>query len=195
MIAENGTSFHCRVVLIGDPSVGKTCILSQLVDHKFSASEQSTVGANYQIYIEDINGLKIEMQIWDTAGQEKFKSLGPIYYRNALGALIVFDETSRQSFDNLESWIDAFNDVSQNATIFIVANKCDMVNERQVNFSDAEEYARRKNYRAFETSAKTGYGVHELFSELASSIVSSKKSKTVPIPRPMAKDDDSKCPC
>ncbi|OHT10008.1 small GTP-binding protein [Tritrichomonas foetus] len=194
MIADSD-SFHCRVVLIGDASVGKTCILSQLVDHKFDPNEQSTVGANYQIFIEDFDGQKVEIQIWDTAGQEKFKSLGPIYFRNATGALVVFDQTNRLSFDHLTDWVTSFTDVAGlETTIFIVANKSDMISEIQVPFSEALQYAKEHNCQAFETSAMTGKGIPEMFTELARTVLKKRQTRATTSAK-IVPNNDGGCGC
>ncbi|KAH0791352.1 small GTP-binding protein [Histomonas meleagridis] len=194
MIANKNNSFNCRVVLIGDTSVGKTCLLGQLIDNKFDPAEQSTVGANYQIFNEEIDGYKVEVQIWDTAGQEKFKSLGPIYFRNALGALAVYDITNKNTFEHLEDWIKSFTDIAGNeSTVFIVANKSDLVQEQEVEFTDAKNYANQRGYKAFETSAKTGQGVQELFSDLAKTILLT--HRVTKEPRQELKPAESKCNC
>jgi small GTP-binding protein len=154
--------------MIGDASVGKTCMLTQLTEHKFSAMEVGTVSANYQLYLEEIDGLRIEIQIWDTAGQEKFRSLGPIYYRNALGAVAVFDVTNRSSFDNLPEWISSFTDVTgKGPVIVVVGNKCDLSHRFQVTREEAAQWAAGKGLAAHFTSARTGEGIRELFQSLA----------------------------
>ncbi|KAH0788481.1 small GTP-binding protein [Histomonas meleagridis] len=194
MLISKNNSFHCRVVLIGDASVGKTCLLGQLIDNKFNPSEQSTIGANYQIYNEEIDGIKAEVQIWDTAGQEKFRSLGPIYFRNALGAVAVFDITNKSTFDHLDEWIKSFTDASgTESTIFVVANKSDMVQEQKISFSQVQAYAEQRGYRAFETSAKTGQGVQELFSELAKTILN--KHREVKVTKQELKPSEGGCKC
>lgn len=121
MDLQNRDSLH-RVVTIGETSVGKTSIITQLVKKSFNPNEKSTVGAMFVVYNQklDTSTLKdelnnvnnnggevvVEMQIWDTAGQERFRSLGPIYYRGAEAAVVVFDFTSLNSFERLQSWID-----------------------------------------------------------------------------------------
>ena len=172
------SSFHCRVVVIGDASVGKTSLLNQLIDHTFKEYEQSTVGANYQLFVQEINGVKVEIQIWDTAGQERFRSLGPIYFRNSLGAVAVFDQTNRQSFENLQDWIDSFTAVAGTETVICVAaNKCDLADEQQVSDNEVEDWAKKNGYLFGRTSAKTGQGVTELFMNLATNLMTFQSSK------------------
>ena len=170
MLAEDNV-FRCRVVVIGDSSVGKTSILSQLIDHTFNAYETSTVGANYQLLNLLVNDKKVEMQIWDTAGQEKFRSLGPIYFRNSLGAIAVYDCTQSKSFDALEQWINDFKEVAgSNVVIGIAGNKCDLENH-EVECEYASKWAQLNDYFFKETSALNGTGISELFSEVAQKIV------------------------
>lgn len=196
MLVESSSSFHCRVVLIGDSSVGKTCILNRLIDQTFQEHEPNTIGANYQLYVEDIDGTKIEIQIWDTAGQEKFRSLGPIYFRNSVGAIIVFDLTNRKTFENLEEWVTAFTEVANTHTIItIVGNKSDLVKERQVPYGEALEWAGEQDYKYFETSAKTGEGVEVLFKNLANELLNNRtaKCKKKQTPRYQHKEESSCC--
>ncbi|OHS94812.1 small GTP-binding protein [Tritrichomonas foetus] len=189
-------SFHCRVVIIGDASVGKTSLLNQLIDHNFQEYEQSTIGANYQLYVEEIDGTKIEIQIWDTAGQEKFKSLGPIYYRNSLGAAVVFDVTNRKTFDDLSEWITSFTEVAgTDTTIVIVANKTDIVERQQVEFDEVKEWAESNGYMVFATSAKTGDGVTELFRALARDILTNRMMKSKQTRRLQPVQNESGCGC
>jgi small GTP-binding protein len=164
---------HGRVVLIGDSSVGKTSIVNRLIDERFNANEQTTVGANWQLYSTVIDGMRVEFQIWDTAGQEKFRSLGPLYYRNALGAVAVFDVTSRPSFENIGGWITAFTAVAGAETVVVIAaNKCDAEGPaRRVGAKEAIDWATECGAQVFETSAMTGQNVKQLFEALAEEVV------------------------
>ncbi|KAH0788738.1 small GTP-binding protein [Histomonas meleagridis] len=167
--------FHGRVVFIGDASVGKTSILNNLVDDRFDEFEPSTVGANYQLFSNNVKNIHVEMQIWDTAGQERYRSLGSIYYRNSIGAIVVFDLTSRSSFNNIMTWIQDFYHIAdQNAVVFIAGNKSDLKNERVVSTKEAQEWADSNGYQYFETSAKTGEGIHDMFDSLSKELVQKK---------------------
>lgn len=193
----DNTSRH-RLVLIGDSSVGKTCILAQLIDHKFSQNEAATVGANSQIYFEciskDKKECRVEIQIWDTAGQEKFRSLGPIYFRNASAALAVFDMTNKKSFDNLDGWIKPFRDVAgENAKVYVVANKSDLTDEIQVPFSEAQLYAEKQGFAVYETSAKTGKNIQKMFYDIANEFVNIKNSNSFPIQKVEPQPEQNSC--
>lgn len=193
------TTYHCRVVVIGDASVGKTSLLNQLIEHTFHEHEQSTVGANYQLYVEEIDGIKIEIQVWDTAGQEKFRSLGPIYYRNSNGAIILFDMTSRKSFEDLDEWIQSLTNVTGNSTVvFIVGNKSDLTENYQVSMSEVNEWAKQMNYNVIFTSAKTGKNVQQLFHEMSVELLKSRTQnchKTKKDVLQTANTEDEKCRC
>lgn len=195
MIAET-TTLHARVVVIGDAQVGKTSILNQLVEHTFNPYEQTTVGTNYQLYVADVDGVKIEIQIWDTAGQEKFRSLSPIYYRNAVAAVAVYDQTDRSSFEHLDKWIHSFTEVAgMNTIIAIAGNKCDLADLLQVSYTEAEGWAKSHNYLIEQTSAMTGLGIRNLFQRLAEEIL--KNESAVPQKRdsPQRKEEKPGCAC
>ena len=193
MIASSSV-FHGRVVVIGDASVGKTSILNQLIDNKFNEFEASTVGMNYQLFTNDVDGIHVEMQIWDTAGQEKFRSLGTVYFRNSIGAIVVFDLTSRSSFYNLGKWVSAFTDVAESdAVIFIVGNKCDLKDEISLQKSEVLEWVESNGYKYFETSAKTGAGVNELFVAMSRELVQVRAMPNVQ--RLKKNNSNSNCSC
>jgi small GTP-binding protein len=183
-----------RVVLVGDMSVGKTSLLTQLVDHHFDFHQEATVGANYQIYVTEIESQKIELQVWDTAGQERYRSLGPIYYRNALGAVVVYDVTFRASFASVPQWIEAFQNIAGvGATIAIVGNKCDKA-QREVTTTDGRDYAAERGFLFFEVSAMTGERVEAMFDAVTEAIFKAREAGTtarLPGPVPAAR----RCMC
>ena len=196
MIAEE-EKIHSRVVVIGDSSVGKTSILNQLIDHNFNQYETSTIGANYQLFVTDVEDTKIEMQIWDTAGQEKFRSLGPIYFRNAVAAIAVFDCTNRSTFDHLEQWIREFTDVAgTNTVIGVAANKCDLESSRQISQEQASQWASQKGYVYHDTSAVSGVGIQDLFTDVALKIIHVSTSSSPKSPHEVANiSQENKKPC
>lgn len=194
MLVDSAKSFQGRVVLIGDANVGKTSLLGQLMDHRFSEDEPSTVGANYQIYVDEIDRVRYEIQIWDTAGQEKFQSLGPIYFRNALGAVAVYDITDLRSFERLDSSIQSFKNVAaKNPVVFIVGNKVDAEADRRVSQEQGKEFADCHQYEWRETSAKTGQGVEDLFHDLARALYKQGVVPEKPAVEMSLKKADDKC--
>lgn len=179
MIASSSV-FHGRVVVIGDASVGKTSILNRLLESRFNEFEASTVGMNYQLFTNEVGGTHVELQIWDTAGQEKFRSLGTVYFRNSIGAIVVFDLTTVSTFHNLGKWITTFTDVAENnAVIFVVGNKCDLKEQISLQKSEIMDWIEANGYKYFETSAKTGDGVNELFDAMSKELVQMKTMSNV----------------
>ncbi|EAY17235.1 small GTP-binding protein, putative [Trichomonas vaginalis G3] len=157
-----------RVVTIGDESVGKTSITSYLIDKTFNQYEPSTVGANYQMFTVKQPDDDIVLQIWDTAGQEKFKSLSPIYFRNANAAVVVFSLVNKNSYIKLNNWVTSFREVAGNdALVYVVANKSDLQEEFEVSLLQAEEWATNGGFKFYVTSAKTGQNIEKLFTDIA----------------------------
>jgi small GTP-binding protein len=156
-----------RVVLIGDSSVGKTCLLTRFLHKDFNLNETNTIGASYETYSEVRDGFTMELQIWDTAGEEKFKSLGPIYYREASAALAVFDVSNPLSFEALSGWISNFQSVAgSEAVIVVVGNKIDLVDAQKVTLAEAEQWCGGREYAFVPASAKSGSGVPDVFDRL-----------------------------
>lgn len=193
---ENKSAF--RVVVIGKESVGKTSIVTRLIQNRFNPYEPGTIGANYQVYHETVENETVDMQIWDTAGQEKFKSLTPVYCRNAAAAVIVFSLTNRASFDELNKQIEEFIDTAgDKAVIFIAANKSDMADDFDVSFEEAKQYAADTKFRVFLTSAKSGEGIKQLFSELARELYAKNQNRFMQEPKLELEGDQQKenCKC
>ncbi|KAH0788277.1 small GTP-binding protein [Histomonas meleagridis] len=154
-----------RVVTIGDSSVGKTCIINRFINNKFQADQQNTVGAAMESFNEERNGKKIEIQIWDTAGQEQYKSLGAVYYRGAAAVIFVFDLSNYQSFKNLDEWLNSFQQAgSDKASFFLVGNKSDL--DIEVPEKDINDWANEHNCHYFSTSAKTGENINKLYEKI-----------------------------
>jgi small GTP-binding protein len=160
-----------RVVTLGESSVGKSSLINRLVNKEFNPGEQATIGATFLLHSEEVENSRIEMQIWDTAGQEKYKSLSPIYCRGAAAAVVTFDVTNHDSFEKLEQWTNLVTEVSGTDTaVFIAANKCDLASRIEVSDEQMNRWAAARNFRLVKTSAKTGDGVAELFQQVAEAI-------------------------
>jgi small GTP-binding protein len=159
-----------RIALIGDTCVGKTSVMNRFLHNSFNAAQQSTIGTNYETYSEVREGVQVQLQIWDTAGQEKYKSLGPIYYRDASAAVAVFDLTRRETFQNLGSWIDNFLP-ADGAAVITVGNKLDLADDQQVSVAEAAAWAGAANMDFVATPAKTGQGIREVFDVLLSKLM------------------------
>jgi Ras-related protein Rab-5C len=147
--------------------VGKTSLVNRFIHDQFNPAEPNTIGALYVSYSQERHGQTIEIQVWDTAGTEQYQSLAPVYFRSAAAAVVVFDITSPLSFRNLDRWVRTFRAVaSEKALTVFVGNKLDLSDVRRVDRSEAEDLAKEQNSNYFETSAKTGAGISELFDGL-----------------------------
>lgn len=168
-------SLTVRVVLIGDSQVGKTSLIHRFVRSSFEKQQKGTIGAVFHTYEQQLNGRQVIMQIWDTAGQEKYRSLGPIYYRNAAAGIAVFDVTSKESLPNLELWINEFRKHTENPLVYVVGNKIDLTDSFEVTQEEIEQFAQDHNAKCFLTSAKTGEKVKEMFQSVFDDLVSAGK--------------------
>ena len=156
-----------KVVIIGDSGVGKTAIMNRYLFDKFDAESMPTLGSSMKSREVEVPGEgSIKLTLWDTAGQEKFKSLTRMYFQDAEAALIVYDCTFEESFENAKKWVE---DLRANANIpdmvlAIVGNKCDMVDQLQVQMETADKYGKLvKAEIVKEVSAKDNNGVADLF--------------------------------
>jgi len=156
-----------KVVLLGEGRVGKTCLCLRYTKNSFTDAQESTIQATYNEKTLHVGKNSVKLMIWDTAGQERFHALGPIYYRDAQGALLVYDITDRDSFTKVQHWVKELRKiVGSDIVLLIVGNKCDLERERQVSDDDAQSYARTVGANHLLCSAKSGKGVDNIFLEL-----------------------------
>ena len=146
-------SLRQKIIFVGDSGVGKTTIINRINNEEFKDLNESSVGIDYYSKNIKFRGEELTLQIWDTAGQEKYRGLIPTYARNAVLAFIIYDISSKQSFENLTGWIDYLNSIEKMPMI-ICGNKIDLV-DRQVSKEEGEEFAKKNNLIFFEVSAKT----------------------------------------
>ncbi|CAL6045705.1 Rab2a [Hexamita inflata] len=157
------TLIDIRVALVGDTCVGKSSISQRYIENKFDPNITSTSGASFLRKLLNINNTNIKLQIWDTAGQEKFRALTPMYYRSAELIFIVFDVSREESFKSVPYWLNEIKDKSKPTAVIILAgNKTDIEN-RAVKSEEAELFARQNNILYLDCSAKSGNGVQALF--------------------------------
>ncbi|CAF1037520.1 unnamed protein product [Rotaria sordida] len=151
--------------------VGKSCLLLQFTDKRFQPVHDLTIGVEFGARMITIDGKQIKLQIWDTAGQESFRSITRSYYRGAAGALLVYDITQRHTFNHLTSWLeDARQHSNSNMVIMLIGNKCDLFARREVQKEEGEAFAREHGLIFMETSAKTAANVEEAFINTAREI-------------------------
>ena len=165
-----------KVILVGDSGVGKTCLLSMYVKG-FCEQTIPTIAVEFCTKeIELYDGTKIKVQLWDTAGQERFKSLAMTYYRKAFGILLLFDVTKKSSFMACKNYLEEVrNNSDKKCVIYLVGNKIDLENEREVTNEEAINFAKTENIKYIETSAVKNMKVNEAFTSLLNNIYQIKK--------------------
>ncbi|XVF23981.1 hypothetical protein REPUB_Repub13aG0086900 [Reevesia pubescens] len=153
-----------KIVLIGDSGVGKSNILSRFTRNEFCLESKSTIGVEFATRTLQVEGKTVKAQIWDTAGQERYRAITSAYYRGAVGALLVYDITKRQTFDNVLRWLRELRDnADSNIVIMMAGNKFDLNHLRAVSTEDAESLAEKENMAFLETSALEAFNVEKAF--------------------------------
>ncbi|AYV78041.1 MAG: P-loop containing nucleoside triphosphate hydrolase [Edafosvirus sp.] len=160
-----------KIIIVGDSSIGKSSLMKRFVDNKFDGKYDITIGVDFGYKKIQIDDKQINIQIWDTAGQEVFRSLTKAYYKNAYGALLCFDVTNRKTFDQIDKWLHEINsEVTDPIHIFLVGNKCDLEVKRQVTYQEGVELAKFFKMTYVETSSKNNSGVDKCFTDLITKI-------------------------
>ena len=159
-----------KLVLIGESGVGKTSIITQFVDEKFVSDKQSTIGGTFNSKLVKCgNGKNLKLEIWDTAGQERYRSVTKLFYKDANAAILVYDITNKNSFDQLQKyWAEQVKESSpKNIIIAIAANKCDLFDKEVVDEKTAREFAKNIGAIFSLTSAKSTAGINDLFIQIS----------------------------
>ena len=159
----------CKVVLLGDSGVGKTCIISRYISGAFDQNSPTTNGASYASKIVEIANKSVSLDIWDTAGQEKYKSLTKFFYKDAKVAILVYDITQKESFTNMKQyWYEQLKEFgSKDIIIGVAGNKCDMYEKEEVTENEGKEFAEQIGAFFEMTSAKNNTGINDLFMNAA----------------------------
>lgn len=183
--------FTFKILLVGDGGVGKTSLVRRISHNQFTENIEQTIGVGFMAHTLNINNNIIKLQIWDTAGQEQYHSIGRTYYRNALGVFCVFSIDDYHSFENLGKWLkDARSLCHPNVKIIIIGNKCDLINSKCITSQEIEELLKNYNIKYIESSAKTGKNVYEAFFTLSSQILESVLLNEINIPQRKPNLDD-----
>ena len=162
-----------KVLLLGDTTVGKTCFLMKYTDKTFQDIHMATIGLDYRLKTMKLkSGKDIKLQIWDTAGQDRFRAITKNYYKGSHGIILIYDVTNLQTFENVKNWITQIREeANKNVVIFLAGNKADLPEEsRAVQKEDGQKMAEEYNIPFQETSAKEGINVNETFQELVEKI-------------------------
>ena len=162
-----------KILLLGDSTVGKTCFLLRYTDDTFLDLHMATIGLDYRLKTMILEDHKIvKVQLWDTAGQDKFRAITRNYYKGARGIILIYDVTNIKSFENIKKWITEIKEeISDNVSIILIANKIDNEPERKVSKEQGEKLAKEFDIAFFETSAKTGVGINESVFYLVQKII------------------------
>ena len=149
-----------KIIFVGDASTGKTSIINRIIDNPFNDTYEVSIGIDFMSKNIKFRGQSIKIQIWDSAGQEKYKGLIPSYVRNSSIVFIVYDVSNRSSFDNIPNWISFVKNIER-TTMILCGNKIDL--DRDVNTNEGEEIAKKEGILFFECSAKTNENIKNLF--------------------------------
>jgi len=157
-------NYLLKYVIIGDSGVGKSNILLRYIYNSFSDEFKTTVGVEFGAKNIEINKMIYRIQIWDTAGQENFRSIARAYYKNSVCACVVYDISNHTSFEDIQIWIDdCIKQTAKSVLLLLVGNKSDLDNKREVSYQEGEAFAKSHNMIFFEVSAKTGENIKDIF--------------------------------
>ena len=153
-----------KYIIVGDSAVGKSNLLLRFIHDDFKIEYQSTIGVEFDAKNLNIKNKIFRLQIWDSAGQETYRSITRAYYKNCVCAILVYDISNRESFENISQWVNhCIENSPKKVFMILVGNKCDLIESRQIPFEKGKEMAEKNNMMFFETSAKTGENVERIF--------------------------------
>ncbi|MFW9993182.1 MAG: Rab family GTPase [Candidatus Odinarchaeota archaeon] len=155
--------YHAKILLLGDPSVGKTSLLRKFVYGSFTSDYTATLGVDFLTKVINNDNVTVNLAIWDVAGEAKFSSFKSMYYTGASGALLIFDLTRKTTLDNLSTWYADVKKYSPGAVTTVIGNKADLQNQISNDTINEIIKAIIPSYRYFTTSAKTGENVEDVF--------------------------------
>ena len=170
-----------KILLIGDTYVGKTSLLLQYIDRECPENHMATIGVEFKDKIIQINKKNVKLQVWDTSGQERYRSITKNFYRNADGVMFICDVTKESTFENIKNWLIDSEQNSNNSNFkkILVGNKIDLQKERVIDKEKLENFANKKGMNFYEASAKEGTNVDLIFTELAKLILEDKSDQQI----------------
>ena len=179
-MSKTDYDYKCKLLIIGDSEVGKTSVVSRYTKDIFNLNYLATTGIEFFSKDENIDNKIVRIELWDTAGQEKFHSLTAGFFRNAEGIIVMFDVTNTISFENIRNWTESIkthmSSEIDNIPVIIVGNKIDLY-EREIKTEEANKYCNELGYKYFETSAKTGENVNQTIKYLVKEVLKIKVNK------------------
>ncbi|KAH7112157.1 ras-related protein rab-like protein-11B [Dendryphion nanum] len=179
-MANDEYDFLFKVVLIGDSGVGKSNLLSRFTRNEFNLDSKSTIGVEFATRSIQVDAKTIKAQIWDTAGQERYRAITSAYYRGAVGALLVYDISKHQTYENVTRWLKELRDhADSNIVIMLVGNKSDLRHLRAVPTEEAKQFASDNNLSFIETSALDASNVELAFQNILTEIYRIVSSKAL----------------
>ena len=165
-----------KLLVVGDSSVGKTNFVMRLINNEFSKNYMTTSGIDLKTTDIEIKNKKIHIQLWDTAGQEKYKAITKNLFLKVMGALIIYDITNEASYNNLKSWVKLIKEeCGKHMQLIILGNKSDLNDQRKISKDEAINYAKEQNIEYIETSSKTGENVKKAVTMICESILENKE--------------------
>ena len=167
-----------KILLLGDSGVGKSSLLLRYTKNEFISDLRSTIGVEFALKYLTVDNFQLKVQIWDTAGMERYRSITNAYYKGAKGVIVVYDICRQKSFENVDKWIDDFKSkADDDAVILLIGNKSDLDEKREVSKEEAESKAQKNKFGFMETSAKDNNNVQKAFETLFHEIVKIYKNK------------------
>ena len=171
-IEEEDYDEKVKLMIIGDSSVGQSSLLKKYCKNEFSNSYITTVGIDFQVKILTINNIKIKIQIWDTAGEERYRVVAKNYFNTSDGFIIMYDITNRESFDSVSNWVEQIKESTPNYKKSVIfGNKSDLNKLRDVQINEGKELAKKHDFKFFETSAKDGSNLNEGIESLVKDVL------------------------
>ena len=168
-----------KIVLIGDTCVGKSCILVRFSDDVFVENYVTTIGVDFRFKTMVVNGKIAKIQIWDTAGQERYRSITTAYYRGAAAIIICCDIANKESFYNLNNWIEEVSKyIDKDVDKLVLLNKCDLKSEKKIDQSEISKFEKERGIKVMEVSAKTGEGIENAFQYIIGKLINKSDGKS-----------------
>jgi small GTP-binding protein len=181
MESEKSFDFLYKILLIGDSSVGKTSVLLRYIDGNFDPESRSTIGVDFKVATLDVAGKNVKLQLWDTAGQETFRTIVSSYYRGAHGVIFVYDVTAEQTFTSIERWLsEATSNLRQKVPMLLIGNKIDLQDQRTIPTEQGAKFAEAHGMEFLEASALLNTNIREAFDRMAHSLVKATRVEPKP---------------